>query len=167
MVLAIASSLIRFNSQEAESRTLDNQVRAEDTHGGNTNTGLGSAVGGTETREDDGGRAAHRAEEGLRNISIWPLIPRMRQWCFEMGQQWLVVAMMTAQGDVAEEHLLMTYSIDGATELELAFVPIGIHRSNASNAVKTSASLSLSTQEGSCSCLHLHIGAPEALTSVL
>jgi hypothetical protein len=35
-------------------RTLDDQVRAEDTHGGNTNTGLGGAVGGTEAREDDG-----------------------------------------------------------------------------------------------------------------
>jgi hypothetical protein len=46
-------------------RTLDDQVRAEDTHGGNTNTGLGSAVGGTEARKDDGGCAAHRAEEGL------------------------------------------------------------------------------------------------------
>jgi hypothetical protein len=46
-------------------RTLDDQVRAEDTHGRDTNTGLGGSVGGTEAREDDGRRAAHRAEEGL------------------------------------------------------------------------------------------------------
>jgi hypothetical protein len=46
-------------------RTLDDQVRAEDTHGRHANTGLGGSVGGTETREDDGGCAAHRAEEGL------------------------------------------------------------------------------------------------------
>lgn len=43
----------RCAKQEGQ-RTLDNQVRAEDTHGGNTNAGLGSAVGGTETRKDDG-----------------------------------------------------------------------------------------------------------------
>jgi hypothetical protein len=46
-------------------RTLDDQVRAEDTHGRDTNTGLGGSVGGTEAREDDGGRAAHRAKKGL------------------------------------------------------------------------------------------------------
>jgi hypothetical protein len=34
--------------------TLDDQVRAEDTHSTDTNTGLGSAVGGTEAGEDDG-----------------------------------------------------------------------------------------------------------------
>jgi hypothetical protein len=50
-------------------RTLDDQVRAEDTHGADTNTGLGSAVCGSETREDDGRCAAHGAEERLDNVS--------------------------------------------------------------------------------------------------
>jgi hypothetical protein len=51
-------------------RTLDNQIRAQNTHSGNTDTCLGSSVGGTETCEDDGGRAAHRTEEGLSAVSI-------------------------------------------------------------------------------------------------
>jgi hypothetical protein len=35
-------------------RTLDDQVRAEYTHGRDTNAGFGSAIGGTEAGEDDG-----------------------------------------------------------------------------------------------------------------
>lgn len=35
-------------------RTLDNQVGAEDTHGGNTDARLRGAVGGAEAGEDDG-----------------------------------------------------------------------------------------------------------------
>jgi hypothetical protein len=35
-------------------RTLDDQVRAEHTHGRDTNSRLGSAVGGTKAGEDDG-----------------------------------------------------------------------------------------------------------------
>jgi len=46
-------------------RTFDNQVRAENTHGRNTNTSLSGTVGSTEACEDDGGCAAHRTEEGL------------------------------------------------------------------------------------------------------
>lgn len=46
-------------------RTLDNQIRTEDTHGGDTDTCLGGSVGGTETCKDDGRCAAHRTEEGL------------------------------------------------------------------------------------------------------
>lgn len=45
--------------------TLDDQVRTQDTHGSDTNTGLGRAVRGTQAGEHDGGRAAHGAEEGL------------------------------------------------------------------------------------------------------
>lgn len=37
-----------------EKRTLDDQVGPENTHGGDTNTGLGGTVGGTEAGEDDG-----------------------------------------------------------------------------------------------------------------
>lgn len=46
-------------------RTLDDQIRAQDTHCRDTNTCLGGSIGGTETRKDDGRRAAHRTEEGL------------------------------------------------------------------------------------------------------
>ena len=46
-------------------RTLDDKIRAEDTHGGNTNTRLGSAVGGTQAGEDNGAGAAHGTKEGL------------------------------------------------------------------------------------------------------
>jgi hypothetical protein len=35
-------------------RTLDDQVRAEDTHGADTDTSLGSTVGGAEAGKDDG-----------------------------------------------------------------------------------------------------------------
>jgi hypothetical protein len=45
--------------------TLDNQIRSEDTHSANTNTGLGGSVGGTETSEDNGRGAPHCTEERL------------------------------------------------------------------------------------------------------
>lgn len=48
-------------------RTLDDEIRTEDTHGGNTNTRLGSAVGGTQAGEDNGAGAAHGTKEGLCN----------------------------------------------------------------------------------------------------
>ncbi len=53
-----------------EGRTLDNQIRAENTHSRDTNTCLGSSVGSAETCEDDGRRAAHRTKEGLVDISM-------------------------------------------------------------------------------------------------
>lgn len=45
--------------------TLHDKVRSEDTHGGDTDTRLGSAVGSTQAGEDDGGSAAHGTKEGL------------------------------------------------------------------------------------------------------
>lgn len=47
------------------SRTLDDQVGAEDSHAADTDTGLSGTIGGTEAGEDDGGRAAQRTKEGL------------------------------------------------------------------------------------------------------
>ena len=52
-------------SAEDARRTLDDQVRAEDTHGRDTNTSLGGTVGSTKAGEDNGGGAAHGTEEGL------------------------------------------------------------------------------------------------------
>jgi len=46
-------------------RTLDDQVGPENTHGTDTNTGLGGTVCGTEAGEDDGAHATHRSEERL------------------------------------------------------------------------------------------------------
>lgn len=46
-------------------RTLDDQVRTEDSHAAHTDTGLSGTIGGTEAGEDDSGRAAQRTEEGL------------------------------------------------------------------------------------------------------
>jgi len=43
---------------------LDDEVRAEDTHGGNTDTRLGGTVGSTDAGEDDSGGAAHSTKEG-------------------------------------------------------------------------------------------------------
>jgi hypothetical protein len=48
-----------------ERLTLDDQVRAEDTHGRDTNTSLGGTVGSTKAGEDNGGGAAHGTKEGL------------------------------------------------------------------------------------------------------
>ena len=46
-------------------RTLDDEIRSENTHGSNTDTRLGSSVRGAKAGEDDGCSAAHGAEEGL------------------------------------------------------------------------------------------------------
>jgi hypothetical protein len=46
-------------------RTLDDQVRAEDTHGADADAGFGSAVCSSKACKDDGGRAAHGPEERL------------------------------------------------------------------------------------------------------
>lgn len=46
-------------------RTLDDEIRAEDTHGGDTNTRFGGTVGGAKAGEDNGASAAHDTEEGL------------------------------------------------------------------------------------------------------
>jgi len=46
---------------------LDDEIRAEDTHGSDTNTGLGSTVRGTKAGEDDGCCAAHGTKEGRVN----------------------------------------------------------------------------------------------------
>ena len=45
--------------------TFDYKVRAQNTHGRNADAGLGCAIGGSKAGEDDSGRAAHGAEEGL------------------------------------------------------------------------------------------------------
>lgn len=46
-------------------RTLHDKVRAEDTHGGDTNTRLGGTVRSTQAGEDNGTGATHGAEKGL------------------------------------------------------------------------------------------------------
>lgn len=46
-------------------RTLDDQVRSEDTHGSDTNTRLGGTVRGTQACEDDSRRATHSTKEWL------------------------------------------------------------------------------------------------------
>ena len=48
--------------------TLHDKIGSENTHGGDTNTGLGGTVGGAQAGEDDGGGAAHGAEEGLSSM---------------------------------------------------------------------------------------------------
>ena len=45
--------------------TLDDEIRSQNTHGSDTNTGLRGTVGRAQAGEDDGSRAAHGAEEGL------------------------------------------------------------------------------------------------------
>jgi hypothetical protein len=47
-------SSIAQNSSQRVRRTLDDQVRAEDTHGTDSHTGLRGAVSGSEASEDDG-----------------------------------------------------------------------------------------------------------------
>lgn len=54
----------------SESRTLDDKIGSEDTHGSDTNTGLGGSVRGTKAGEDDGAGAAHSTEEGLEMVSF-------------------------------------------------------------------------------------------------
>ncbi len=53
--------LLRRNCEH----TLDDKIRPENTHGGDTNTGLGCAVRSTEAGEDDGSGAPHGTKEGL------------------------------------------------------------------------------------------------------
>jgi hypothetical protein len=48
-----------------DGRTLDDEIRSQDTHGGDTDAGFRGAVGGAEAGEDDGAGAAHRSEERL------------------------------------------------------------------------------------------------------
>ena len=50
--------------------TLDDKVRAENTHGSNTDTRLGGTVRGTQAGEDNGTGATHGTEEGLDYVSI-------------------------------------------------------------------------------------------------
>ena len=61
--------------------TLDDQVRAKDTHGRDTNTSLGGTVGSTKAGEDNGGGAAHGTEEGLK---ICKLVFVVDPWCVAM-----------------------------------------------------------------------------------
>ena len=56
--------------QEWARLTLDDQVRAQDTHGSDTNTRLGGTVRGTQAGEDDSGGAAHGTEEGLKSMLV-------------------------------------------------------------------------------------------------
>lgn len=51
-------------------RTLDDEVRAENTHGGNTNTRLGGTVRGTQAGEDNSTGATHGAKEGLQYMLV-------------------------------------------------------------------------------------------------
>jgi hypothetical protein len=56
-------------------RTLDDEIRSQDTHGGDTDASLCGAVGGAEAGEDDGAGAAHRSEERLLflvSIAVFP-----------------------------------------------------------------------------------------------
>ena len=46
-------------------RTLDDEIRSQDSHGGDTDASFGRAVGGAEAGEDDGAGATHRSEERL------------------------------------------------------------------------------------------------------
>jgi hypothetical protein len=68
-----AEALSELFSQQSSlgNHTLDDQIRPEDTHGADTDTGLGGTVRGTEAGEDDGCGAAHGTEEGLvtRHVS--------------------------------------------------------------------------------------------------
>jgi hypothetical protein len=50
---------------EQDVRTLDDEVRSEDTHSGDTNTRLGSAVRRAEAGEHNGCCATHGTEERL------------------------------------------------------------------------------------------------------
>jgi hypothetical protein len=50
---------------------LDDKIRSEDTHGGNTDTRLGSTVRGTQAGEDNSAGAAHSTEEGRVNGAVF------------------------------------------------------------------------------------------------
>lgn len=58
--------------------TLDDQIRAEDTHGRDTNTSLGGTVGSTKAGEDNGGGAAHSTEEGLQIRKLLFIVGRIK-----------------------------------------------------------------------------------------
>lgn len=57
------------DNRKRASRTLDDQIGAEDSHAANPDTGLGGTIGSSEAGEDDGGRAAQRTKEGLKSSS--------------------------------------------------------------------------------------------------
>lgn len=67
MVLATIALILLFRVQSTvvKERTLDNEIRPQDTHGGDTDTSLCGTVGSAEAGEDDGARAAHCSEERL------------------------------------------------------------------------------------------------------
>ena len=44
---------------------LEDQLWLQDTHGGNTDTGLGSTVGSTQVAENESGGDTHETEEGV------------------------------------------------------------------------------------------------------
>ena len=69
----MAHTFVLFLSVQTIRHTLDDQIRTEDTHGRNANSGLGSTISSTEAGEDDGGRAAHRAEEWLLEYQLYAL----------------------------------------------------------------------------------------------
>lgn len=48
--------------------TLYDQVRSENTHRRDTDTGLGGSIGSSQAGEDNGSRAAHGTEEGLQSF---------------------------------------------------------------------------------------------------
>ena len=61
-----------------EERTLDDEIRSQDTHCGDTDTCFRGTVGSTEACEYDGARAAHRSEERLSHIISVKLISLLR-----------------------------------------------------------------------------------------
>jgi hypothetical protein len=76
--MSVASLACILESVVLERLTLDDQVRAEDTHGRDTNTSLGGTVGSTKASEDNGGGAAHGTKEGLyRRKLMFVIMP----WC--------------------------------------------------------------------------------------
>ena len=56
-------------------RTLDDEIRSQDTHGGDTDASFCGAVGGAEAGEDDGAGAAHRSEERLLSFVSIVVLP--------------------------------------------------------------------------------------------
>ena len=77
-IMSVASLAYIFKFLALERLTLDNQVRAKDTHGRDTNTSLGGTVGSTKAGEDNGGGATHGTEEGLE---ICKLVFVVDPWC--------------------------------------------------------------------------------------
>lgn len=99
--------------------TLDDQVGPENTHGRDTNTGLGGTVGGAEAGEDDGGRAAHRTEEGLCRQSQH-LVLVLILMCDRLGgrraeTQGALVAVRSLGRCDGSQHQGGTYGVNGAT----------------------------------------------------